>query len=864
MDLAGNPLYRRRVCRTFSFDLTEGEDGEEALYLHTTAYLREHYNRAHRSRSAAQLAMSVFQRRLASSTSALLRSFKRRIDKLERDVTDWQSGRLDEASLVHRERLLARRQRDVFFDTHGADEDIREDGIPPGERSEDFEDAVLGAVTAVTIEELRREIEVLQSLRARALALIDAGDESKFEKLREVLEDPRYAADKWLIFSEHRDTVDFLVRRVEGLGYSDQVAVIHGGMAWPEREEQVERFREPNGARFLVATDAAGEGINLQFCRLMVNYDIPWNPARLEQRMGRIHRYGQKHDVRVVNLVAGETREGRVLKVLLEKLESVRRTLSSDKVFDVIGSLLENTSLREFMIDALTDEGEQRVLQRIERSVTEAAVSGIVERQVKVYGAAGEIAPRLSGMRQELDRERYLHLLPAYVRLFVESAADKLGIGIQGDLDGAFSLEPGTPGSLDALLPALEGYPPAVRDRLRIRRPVAWEACIWLHPGEPVFDALCSRVVDALAHHARRGAIFIDPRAGEAGLWHLAALAVEDDASRVAGESPNSTREAPRPVLERRLLALRQGADESVAESSLDALLTLYCAPGVAPGSVPLANRGTVLRANASVHVERHASQLVEIHRAARRAELPGRRRRVNVSFDLQSAALAKRRAELSRAAAPATGRGGRRNSGHVEIAALKREQVALSGARERALRELDGAPDRIVPGSTQFLVHALALPPPADSDIERMDERVEAVGVRIAAQAEVDRGAEVQDVSNPEKARAAGLSDWPGFDLLSRYADGQVRSIEVKGRAGRSAVRMELNEWKQACNLGESYWLYVVFGCATPEPQLYRVQDPFRKLLASEHSISAFTILVGDIVRAADSESLLHRGASR
>ena len=128
---------------------------------------------------------------------------------------------------------------------------------------------------------------------------------------------------------------------------------------------------------------------------------------------------------------------------------------------------------------------------------------------------------------------------------------------------------------------------------------------------------------------------------------------------------------------------------------------------------------------------------------------------------------------------------------------------------------------------------------------------------------AEVDRGAEVQDVSNPENARAAGLSDWPGFDLLSRYADGQVRSIEVKGRAGRSAVRMELNEWKQACNLGESYWLYVVFGCATPEPQLYRVQDPFRKLLASEHSISAFTILVGDIVRAADSESLLHRGAS-
>ena len=861
VDLAGNPLYRQRACRTFSFDLTEGEDGEEALYLHTTAYLREHYNRAHRNRPAAQLAMSVFQRRLASSTSALLRSFERRIDKLERDVADWQSGHLDEAGLAHRERLLARRQRDDFFDSHGADEDVRDDGVTPGERSEDFEDEVLGAVTAVTVEELRREIEVLQGLRARALALIDAGDESKFEKLRDVLEDRRYAADKWLIFSEHRDTVNFLVRRIEGLGYSDQVAVIHGGMSWPEREQQVERFREPNGARFLVATDAAGEGINLQFCRLMVNYDIPWNPARLEQRMGRIHRYGQKHDVRVVNLVAGGTREGRVLKVLLDKLESVRRTLSSDKVFDVIGSLLENTSLREFMIDALTDEGEQRLLQRIEHSVTHAAVNGIVERQVKVYGAAGEVAPRLAGMRRELDREGYLHLLPAYVRLFVESAAEKLGIAIRGDLDGVFSLEPVTPGSLDALLPALEGYPSAVRNRLRIRRPGTGEACIWLHPGEPVFDALCSRVVDAFAHHAQRGAIFIDPRADEAGLWHLAALAVEDDSAGVAigGESRNSTREAPRPVLERRLLALRQEADESVSEISLDALLALHCAPGVAPGSVPLASRGTVMRASASVDVERHVSQMVETHRAARRAELPDRRRRVNVSFDLQAAALAKRRSELTRAAASTAERSGRRDSGQIEIAALKREQAALSGARESALRELDGDADRIVAGAPRFLVHALALPPFADSDVERMDERVEAVAVRVAAQAEVDRGAEVQDVSSPEKARAAGLSDWPGFDLLSRYPDGTVSSIEVKGRAGRSAVRMELNEWKQACNLGERYWLYVVFGCATPEPQLYRVRDPFRSLLASERSVSAFTITVGNIVKAAGSEVPLH-----
>ena len=851
VDLTGSPLYRKRECSTFSFDLTGGEDGEHALYLQTTDYLREHYNRALYNRPAVQLAISVFQRRLASSTWALLRSFERRIDKLERNIAEFQAGRLDETLLGRRQRALAARYREDFFETHGADEDVRESGPEPGERNEDFEDAVLGAVTAVSVEDLRREVEILQSLRDRARALIDAGDESKFEKLREVLEDPLYAEEKWLIFSEHRDTVDFLVRRIEGLGYSDQVAIIHGGMAWPEREEQVERFRQPNGARFLVATDAAGEGINLQFCRLMVNYDIPWNPARLEQRMGRIHRYKQKQDVRVVNLVAGGTHEGRVLNVLLEKLESVRRALSSDKVFDVIGRLLENVSLREYMMAALSREREQDVLDDIERAVTESAVHRLAEREANVYGVTGEVAPRVDGMRQELDRERYLHLLPAYVRLFVESAARKLGIGVQGDLDGVFSLVPAAPGSLDPLLPALEGYPPHIRERLRIRRPATGEACIWLHPGEPVFDALCSRVIGVFSHDARRGAIFIDPRASEPALWHLAAASIEEDALgvSVSGEPPLvPASEASRYTLESRLLALRQGGtDEAPAEHPLDALLVLHGAPGVAPGSVPLASRAAAMRAGASVHVERYLSRVLVEHRMARSAELPERRRRVNVSFDLQAAALAKRRSELARAETESTGE---------DIAALKLEQAALSSARERALRDLDSAANRVVIDPGRFLVHALALPPPPDGDIEQFDERVEAIAVRVAAQAEADRGAEVQDVSTPEKARAAGLSDWPGFDLLSRCPDGTVRSIEVKGRAGRAAVRMELNEWKQACNLGRRYWLHVVFGCATPSPRLYRVQDPFRKLLASEHAATAFTITVGNIVKAADTEA--------
>ena len=185
------------------------------------------------------------------------------------------------------------------------------------------------------------------------------------KSLRDLLRAPNYNNEKFIIFTEHRDTAIFLIRRLEGLGFTGRIAMIHGGMPYQERERQVEFFRRPtaeNGANYLVATDAAGEGINLQFCWLMVNYDIPWNPARLEQRMGRIHRYGQKHDpVIIVNLVAGNTREGRVMKTLLDKLDTIRRQLGSDKVFDVIGRLFEDVPMRNYFEQAVAGEDNEAI-----------------------------------------------------------------------------------------------------------------------------------------------------------------------------------------------------------------------------------------------------------------------------------------------------------------------------------------------------------------------------------------------------------------------------------------------------------------------------------------------------------------------
>ena len=845
VDLAGRPLYPQRTCATFGYDLTSGTDGEQALYDLTSAWLRRSYGRALDNRPAARLALSVFQRRLASSTWALRRSLERRAAKLRRTVDDLAAGRLTAADLRSGHLPLGDADDTDVFDALD-DADTGGDETAAG-RAAAYEEAVLGALVAVNIDELHEEIAAIDGLITRADRLIEAGAESKFERLREVLDDPRYAGDKWLIFSEHRDTVEYLIRRLEGLGHAERIVSIHGGMAWTEREAAIERFRSPDGARFLVATDAAGEGINLQFCRLMVNYDIPWNPARLEQRLGRIHRYGQRRDVVIVNLVATSTREGRVLRVLLDKLDAIGAELRSDKVFDVIGRLIDDRSLGDYLLETLTDEGERRVRDRLDAALTTEQLGRVEAADARIYGPPGEVAERLDALRGDLDRERYLHLLPAYVRRFVETAARLLGLTVQGDLNDDFTLAPGRPAALDPLLPALDGYPPAARDHLRVRRPSTGAPCIWLHPGEPVFDALRDHVLQVFGRDALRGAILTDPRGEAPYLMHLAEVSIterreESDAGSADGShSHGGTAEGPA-SRERRLLALRQKESGAPAECSVEELLLLRPAPGAAPGAVPLAGRALGLRAEATAHAGRLVERIVEEQRAARRTELPDRRRRVAANFECRAADLAARRTALGSPRADGDGK--------EELEAVKRAQRAIRAERQRALARVERAPDRIERGGIRFLAHALVIPAGGDDDDAGAHERAEEIAVRIAIGWEQDLGARVQDISRPALARAAGLPDWPGFDLLAHAATGERRCIEVKGRAGRTAIQMELNEWRQAFHLGDQYWLYVVFDCATPAPTLVRVQNPFDKLLAKHRASSMFTIAAAALMK--------------
>ena len=839
------PLYPQRNCDTLSYELTQGAGSEQELYIETTDYIQGYYNRAQiLNRSAARLAMSVFQRRLTSSTYALMRSFERRGEKIEGMINDFRNGRLTEDRLDRQQQQLG--GLDDPFETKTADEDPLIDD--DGEQNEAFEDRALGGTVAVNLAELETERLKIEELLGKARTLMNRGEESKFEKLREVLRDPAYSDQKLIVFTEHRDTAYFLVRRLEGLGFTGQVASIHGGMDYEERERQVEFFRRPacdGGANYLVATDAAGEGINLQFCWLMVNYDIPWNPARLEQRMGRIHRYGQAHDpVVIINLVSAGTREGRVMKTLLDKLEAIRRELQSDKVFDVIGRLFEGISMKDYLNQAVAGSDTEAIC-RLEGTLTQEQVLALRDKENALYGEGGEVRRELEKLKDETERETYRRLIPGYVRRFIEKSAALLDLRIEGDLETTFTMAPQRARAIDPLLTLLEGYPDEARDRLSVYRPDDRRNAVWLHPGEPVFDGISASLIDRYGNDGLRGAVFVDPYASQPYLFHIALVAVETGRN---GEEEGSTTGTKAMMLDSQLVGLRQTEDGAVEEWPVEHLLLLKGTKDFAPGQAPIAALARRLVADAAAFAHDGVTgQLVQSHQRRIIDELPSRLEFVNRGFDFQAAELAAARARLNdkvRSNDPGA---------RIELARIKARQRGITAARARRLAELRSEPECVRPSEIEFLIHALVVPAQDQEEIEHFDAEVETVAMSIATSWEERLSADVKDVSRPDLARRAGLSDWPGFDLLSVHPGNERRAIEVKGRAGSGNISMSDNEWAKACNLRDGYWLYVVFSCATPHPHLLRVRDPFGKLLARGRESVAYTISPSELTEAAE-----------
>lgn len=843
--LSGKPLYPKRISDTLGYDLTQGPISEQTLYDETTEYMRHVYNRAKLlNRSAARLAMSVLQRRLASSTYALLRSFERRIDKLTLLIRDVQDGKLTEEQLVVLQRRLA--EDDDVLDSKTAEE---EGGPIDGrEENEISEDRLLAGVIATSLADLVVEREQVIQLRDMARQVYEQGAESKFDKLREVLTESRFAGEKFIVFTEHRDTLSYLVQRLGGMGYTGQIAQIHGGMYYTERQQQVERFRkshEDGGARFMLCTDAAAEGINLQFCWIMINFDVPWNPARLEQRMGRIHRYGQKHDpVQIVNLVAPKTREGLVIETLLSKLESIRDSLGSEKVFDSIGRLFEGVSLKTYMERAVV-EGASAVAHDLEGKLTAEQVEALAAKEKMLYGDGGDVKRQLPRLREDLAQEAYRRLLPGYVRQYIQSASPLADFEITGDIDHCFSLRPAEKGAVDPLLYTLELYSPQQRECLTVVRPEQNEAAIWVHPGEPVFEQFRAVVSDRLGDDALRGAVFVDPTSDKPYLFHLALVSVNRQAD------PTLPDLATEEVLDCQLFGVRQYEGTELTLCPVEHLLLLKGGRGLPPAAQRLAVMAEKLKEQAAAFlIERVARGMALERRSELMALLPEREQFIQRGFNFQETELATARVKQSEKAR--SGNAAATNA----LKEIKDQQRSLAERRATALATIRREPELIAAGNLTFFAHALIVPSTNAEDLARHDAEVERIAMDFVRAHEEAEGAVVKDVHTPELARAAGLTDNPGFDLLAIYPAGDPRgrrAIEVKGRAGTGDVEVSSNEWARAANLRDGYWLYVVYACATPTPRLVRVQDPFGCLLAKAKG--SVLISATQIIQAASEE---------
>ena len=869
VDYNGDLIYPQRSSDTLSYELTqrsagggdgveqEGEVSEQALYEKTSSYIQTFYNRARiLNRSAAQLAMSIFQRRLASSTYALMRSFENRLKKLDGLIEELQSGRMDLEELTLRQGRLDSDAHDLL-DEITADE---EEGEADQEENEMAEEQTLSGVAAISLNELQIERSQVQHLLKLAQQVYQMGQESKFEKLREVLSDSRYKAEKWLIFTEHRDTQEFLVQRLEGLGYTDKVAQIHGGMNYEERERQVELFRRADGATYLVATDAAGEGINLQFCWLMINYDIPWNPARLEQRMGRIHRYKQTRDVIILNLLAAGTREGRVLKTLLDKLERIRKEIGSDKVFDVVGRVFKKLSIKQYMEQALTEEGARVAQRELESLLTKKQFEKEIQKREQDLGydvrtklqSHSDVLSRLPSLKQQLDHNELRLLLPGYVRRLIEKAMPLLGIEIEGDLDSYFSFKPSRSGALDPLWLTLEMYPSESQNRFTVYKPGDKRSkhrleenlpAIFLHPGEPVFERLCAYIRSQFADAALKGGVFIDPTVVQPYLFHLVIVEV------IRKADPTLPNLAQSEQMDYRLIGLKQEQTGRIKPCSVEHLMLLKGTKEISPVAERLvASVREFCELAKAFALERVARSFADEKIQLIRASLPEKEDFLRRGYDYQEAELAAARAKQTEKARA----GNIRAKG--ELTRIKERQRRLASVRDQAIATLRREPELITPGDVMFLAHALVLPSSDLEEKQRFDWEVEAIAVKVAWGYEEAQGAVVKDVSTPDQALAAGLSEYPGFDLLSvRPQSGRERAIEVKGRKENGVVELTDNEWTKACNLRDRYWLYVVYECASARPLLRRVQDPFGKLMV--RSTTHWLIDERDIFNAAEED---------
>ena len=535
----GTPLFPERIAYTVPYKLSEAE---ARLYKSVTDYVREEFNRVEalendKRAGTVGFALTILQRRLASSPEAIHQSLRRRRERLE--------SRLREMEVLQRGGQLASLPVSAITELDAEDIDDLEDA--PEDELEAAEEQILDQATAArSVVELKAEIQTLKGLESLALGVRRSGTDTKWRELASLLSEifttaamanragepgvPYGAGDipppkpsphqKLVLFTEHRDTLNYLESRITTLlGRKEAVVVIHGGIGREERLKLQESFKHDPEVQLLLATDAAGEGINLQRAHLMVNYDLPWNPNRIEQRFGRIHRIGQTEVCHLWNLVAEETREGDVYRKLLEKLEQARQALGG-QVFDVLGKLqFEGKPLRDLLIQAIRygdlPEVRARLTIALDNALDRKQLQTLLEEHALAHDAMD--ASRVNRIREDMERADARRLQPHYIESFFHEAFQRLGGSVKQRESRRFQIThvPAPVRNRDRLIgigePVLPRYERITFEKSLVAlqgQPLAAFVC----PGHPLLDSVIDLTLERHRDLLKRGAVLVDER----------------------------------------------------------------------------------------------------------------------------------------------------------------------------------------------------------------------------------------------------------------------------------------------------------------------------------------------------------------
>ena len=823
----GTPLFPERRAYTANYALS---DQEAALYTAVTNYVSEEWRRADtladgKRRGTVGFALTTLQRRLASSPEAIYQSLKRRHQRLKR--------RVEEEKLRQRgETILAETMR------WSVPEDA--DDLNAEEQEQLEENVVDKATAAQTIQELEAEIVILEALEEQAKAVVRSGQDRKWDELSKLLQNTPEMHDaegrqrKLIIFSEHRDTLSYLEQRIGGLlGTPDAIVTIHGGVKREDRRKVQELFRNDPATRVLVATDAAGEGVNLQNANLMVNYDLPWNPNRLEQRFGRIHRIGQTEVCHLWNIVAGETREGDVFQRLFEKLDVERQALGG-RVFDVLGEIFEDTSLRDLLIEAIRYGEDPEIRARLQRKVEGVLDTDHLRSIIHGNALSEEIMDeqRLFAVKDEMEKAEARKLQPYFIRAFFNQAFQQLGGELRAREPGRWEIShvPAIIRERDRqitgrdrrnLNPVLRKYERVCFEKqyVRLIERVGAPMASLLHPGHPLMQSVTDLVLEQHRNTLKQGAVLIDPH--DMGLIPRVTFII--DHSVKEGNNPDR-------VVSRRIQFIEIDPQTSPSNAGWAPHLDLESPSETDQRLVEDVLRAAWISQNLEQVALAHASsQLVPEHfdevrsRRERQVDktLTAVHERLVKEINFWSDRYIKFREDL--------------NAGkdvRLPLDNARRTIEELTARRETREKELLAM--RHVISATPVIVGG-ALVIPAGLLAQRKGEpgwsadaaartRVEQVAMQAVMETERTLGNKVFDVS-AQKC---------GWDVTSNppAQDGKLppsRHIEVKGRAkGQTTITVSRNEILYALNQADKFILAIVLVDRDTHEGPFYVQHPF------------------------------------